>query len=127
MLSCRLKHARLSRTTNKQHPVSIEVARDNLLPRLGLLSLVDGANLGILLLRQGTGSNSPIPRNRSLANVALQRAQVRRRVERHGDGVAAAKESTNGGSAGDWREEDTGMGGGRGEMGDGGRAKARMR
>jgi hypothetical protein len=57
---------------------------------LRLLGLVYSSNLRILFLGEGAGPDSTVPGNRSLTDVALDRSQVRRRVESHDYSVAAA-------------------------------------
>jgi hypothetical protein len=114
MLSCRLENTGLSRIANKQDAVSIDIPRDNLLSLLRLLGLVYGANLGILLLGEGACPDGAVPWDRSLADVALERGQVRRRVERHDDGVAAASSRIYERSDDGPREETEGVDGRRG-------------
>lgn len=90
MLSCRLEDAGLARGTDKEGRVAIEVIVDDLFPLVELLGLVYGADLGMLLFREGAGSNSSVPGNGPLADVALQGSEVGGRVERHVDAVAVA-------------------------------------
>lgn len=90
MLSCRLEDTRLSLIADKQDAVSINISRHNLLSLFRLLCLIYSSDLRILLLSEGAGPDSTVPGNRSLTDVALERGQVRRRVEGHDYSVAAA-------------------------------------
>ena len=88
MLSCRLEHAGLARGADKEGRVAIEVIVDDLFPLIELLGLVYGADLGVLLFCEGAGSNSSVPGNGPLADVALQGSEVGGRIERHVDAAA---------------------------------------
>lgn len=77
-----LQHARLALLADKEYPVSIEITLDSLCAFL-LLCPLDGLDLGQLVLRQVAGPHCALPGDRPLADIVLQRGEVRWRVQRH--------------------------------------------
>lgn len=84
LLACGLEHRGLSRFTNKEGAVAIEISFYNFLPSFGLLRLINSADAGQVVLCDGACSNSAIPGDWPLADVVLQRGQVGGRIKRHG-------------------------------------------
>lgn len=79
-LGGRFQHALLPGAPDKQRAVAVQVGLDRLLAHIAF-DLVDGPDAGELLFGQRARAHRTVPGNRPLADVALQRCQICRRVE----------------------------------------------
>ena len=81
-LASSLNHTGCAWLSHEEPSVAVEVGLYDLLSLL-LSDLIDGANLGELVLSDGSCASSAIPRNRPLPDVVLQLSEIRGRIEGH--------------------------------------------